>query len=176
MKYSIIKKTTNLFYRLAQENAASEQDSGETELAEVKPHPEFDKLVDIIETKDLIPTVPNDGNYSRDVQKGFPIHIAMVDSVVIPHVISDDEPALLIRFANFIDEVEYQRRPGYPKQKIKFTGAGDYEAYALELVALAGGKVASYDFTYIQPDGNIKPVKNKNSNFAQWVAVTFKKD
>ncbi len=183
MKYSIIKRTTDLFYKLAQENSkALQENDDETELKTVTPHPEFNKLANTIDARDLIATVPNDGNYSRDIPVGDPIHIAMVDSVVVPSLLFATQqdylgakPALLVRVANFANEVEYQRKPSGPKQKIIFKGAGDYIAYALELVSLAGGNSSLFDFNYIEPNSDIKPIRYPNENFGQWVIVTFKK-
>jgi hypothetical protein len=181
MKYNKIKKITDLFYKLAQQNVELVKDklSDGKQLAEVKQSPEFDALAKAIQPH--IKEVIADADYSRDKPKGSLIAIAMADSVIYTGFAHSDsdwlgaEPALLVRIAAFIDEIDFQRKPNVPAVKINLNTEKGCLTYTYELIMKAGGNGSKYKYEYYTgPRDRIVGYKYPNSNFNRWVVVTFK--
>lgn len=163
MKYLKLANQVYNFHKLCQKNMATFSE-------DLEPSEEFNKMVAAIEP--FIVTVRSDGTYSKDKPEGDQIHIAMVDSVVFPGIFNDEQ-ALLVRIANFIDEWKVKVNKQTTRTGI-CKSATDFKSYVAELMYASGFNADNYNLEVVSPDSSVKNIRYPNSNFNRWVKVTKK--
>lgn len=163
MKYLKLAKQVHGFHKLCQKNMATFSE-------DMEPSEEFNQMASAIEP--FIATVRSDGTYSKDKPEGEQIHIAMVDSVVIPGWFKDEQ-ALLVRIGSFVEEWMVKVN-SQTTRKGPCKSETDFKTYVEELIYAAKFNASNYEFDVMSPNGNVKNIRYPNSNFNRWVVVKKK--